>query len=217
MTGGKRSRASAIGVTETGVQAFDYRGVAHISTTGKVVVLHPDEIHDGHAGTEAGCEYRLALDSLMVQLAEGLVDADPCCKPVSIPWYLDVAALERARQFLDAEKTRVVRSSELEAETGLTRDELARQFRVMYGTSPYRYLPMRRLDVARAQTAQHPPLVAVAFTVGFVDQAHFTRMVKSAFGITPARYGVLTTRRSSQVSSIERGLWDNTRLIGISI
>ena len=44
----------AIGLTETGVQAFDYRGSAHISTTGNVVVLHPDETHDGHAGSEAG-------------------------------------------------------------------------------------------------------------------------------------------------------------------
>jgi hypothetical protein len=71
----------------------------------------------------------LAMDSLMVQLAEGLIEADPCCKGVSRPRRLDVAALEPARQFLDAEKTRVVRSSELEAVTGLTRYELARQFR----------------------------------------------------------------------------------------
>jgi AraC-like DNA-binding protein len=251
----------AIGLTDTGVQAFDYRGAAHISTPGKVVVLHPDEIHDGHAGTAAGFGYRLlyvepavifaalrllcghscalpfvrdpvvtntklsaairaafqgnleplAIDSLMVQLAEGLIEADPCCTPVSIPRHLDVAALERARQFLDAEKTRVVRSAALEAVTGLTRYDLARQFRCMYGTSPYRYLLMRRLDFARQQIAQHQPLVAVAFEAGFADQAHFTRMFKAAFGITPARYGVLTTRLSSH--STERGLSDITRRI----
>ena len=185
----------AIGLTDTGIQAFDYRGAAHISTPGQVVVLHPDELHDGHAGTEEGFGYRfvnvdpafiveavhamcgpggalpfvripvvmnrklsaaitgafqgarepLALESLMVQLAEGLLEADPCCQRVSRPRHLDGVALERARQFLDAEKTRVVRSSELEAVTGLTRYELARQFRVRYGTSPYRYLLMRRL------------------------------------------------------------------------
>jgi AraC-like DNA-binding protein len=255
----------AIGLTETGVQAFDYRGSAHISTPGKVVVLHPDEIHDGHAGTEVGFGYRLlyvepavifeavrlmcghscslpfvcdpvatntklsaaiqaafqcnleplAIDSLIVQLAEGLIDADPCCKPASIPRHLDVAALERARQFLDAEKARVVRSSELEAVTGLTRYDLARQFRLMYGTSPYRFLLMRRLDVARAQISQHRQLVAVALEAGFADQAHFTRMFKSAFGITPARYGALTTRLSYH--STERGFWDKTRRIDITI
>ena len=231
----------AICLTTIGVQAFDYRGAAEISTPGQVVVLHPDEMHDGHAATEAGFGYRivyvvpalifeavqvicghgcslpfartpvamnlklsaaitsafhgarepLAIDSLIVQLAEGLVDADPCCKQVSIPRHLDVAALERARQFLDAEKTRVVRSAELEAVTGLTRYDLARQFRLMCGTSPYRYLLMRRLDVARAQIARHRPLVEVALDAGFADQAHFSRMFKAAFGITPARYGAL--------------------------
>jgi len=231
----------AIGLTVSGVQAFDYRGAAEISTPGKVVVLHPDERHDGHAGTEEGFGYRilyvdpalifeaaqaicgpggalpfvrhpvmmnrklsvaimaafqsthepLALDSLMVQLAEGLLEADPCCKRVSRPRHLNVAALERARQFLDAEQTRVVRSSELEAVTGLTRYELARQFRLRCGTSPYRYLLMRRLDCARAQLSRSRPLVDVALEAGFADQAHFTRMFKAAFGLTPARYGAL--------------------------
>jgi AraC-like DNA-binding protein len=231
----------AIGLTDTGIQAFDYRGAAHISTPGKVVVLHPDELHDGHAGTEEGFGYRilyidpafifeavqalcgsggalpfvrppvvmnrklsaaiigafqgirepLALDSLIVQLAEGLLEVGLCGKRVARPRHLDGVALERARQFLDAEKTRVVRSSELEAVTGLTRYELARQFRVRYGTSPYRYLLMRRLDFARAQLSRHRSLVDVALEAGFADQAHFTRMFKAAFGLTPARYGAL--------------------------
>ena len=108
------------------------------------------------------------------------------------PRRLDVAALERAREFLDAEKTRVVRSAELEAVTGLTRYDLARQFRVMYGTSPYRYLLMRRLDCAREQIARGRPLSAVAVDVGFADQAHFARMFKATFGLTPARYRALS-------------------------
>jgi hypothetical protein len=49
----------AIGLTDTGIQAFDYRGAAHISTPGQVVVLHPDELHDGHAGTAEGFGYRI--------------------------------------------------------------------------------------------------------------------------------------------------------------
>ncbi len=231
----------AICLTTSGVQAFDYRGAAEISTPGQVVVLHPDEIHDGYAGAEDGFGYRqlyvepalifeavqvicgqgcslpfvrtpvamnpklsaaitsafqstrepLAIDSLIVQLAEGLIDADPSCKQAARARHLDVAALERARQFLDAEKTRVVRSAELEAVTGLTRYDLARQFRKMCGTSPYRYLLMRRLDFAREQIARQRPLVEVALEAGFADQAHFTRMFKAAFGLTPARYGAL--------------------------
>jgi AraC-like DNA-binding protein len=232
----------AICLTTNGVQAFNYRGAGEISTPGQVVVLHPDELHDGHAGTDAGFGYRmlyvepalifkavrmlcgracalpfvrapvvmnpklsaaiqgafhdarepLAIDDLVVRLAEGMIDADPGCKDPALLRHLDVVALERGRRFLEAEKTRVVRSSELEAVTGLTRYDFARQFRLMCGTSPYRYLLMRRLDFAREQVARHQPLVDVALEAGFADQAHFTRMFRAAFGITPARYGALT-------------------------
>jgi AraC-like DNA-binding protein len=109
-----------------------------------------------------------------------------------------VPAIERARQFLDAEKTRVVHSRELESVTGLTRYDLSRQFRIMFGTSPYRYLLMRRLEFARELIHGERPLVEVAFDAGFADQAHFTRAFKSAFGLTPARYRAL---RASQRSS----------------
>ena len=231
----------AICLTTRGVQAFDYRGSGEISLPGQVVVLHPDEVHDGHAGTDAGFGYRqlyvepalifdavrvlrgrpcalpfvrapvvrnatladaitaafdggrepLVIDSLVVQLAEGLLAADPSCGQVPLPRHLDVAAVRRACRFLDAEKTRVVRSAELEAVTGLTRYELARQFRLLCGTSPYRYLLMRRLDVAREQLARRRPLGEVALDAGFADQAHFSRMFKAAFGLTPARYRAL--------------------------
>src|SRR5712692_8448224 len=49
----------AIGLTEAGVQMFDYRGRVECSTPGQVVVLHPDEAHDGRAGDEDGFGYRI--------------------------------------------------------------------------------------------------------------------------------------------------------------
>jgi AraC-like DNA-binding protein len=227
----------AICLTTAGVQAFDYRGTVEVSVPGQVVVLHPDELHDGRAGSEEGFGYRilyiepariyeavqtigqhggslpfvrapvitspklsaavasafqaahepLALDGLVVQLAEGLMEAS--YGPVSAPRHLDLEAHERARQFLDAE---------LEAITGLTRYELARQFRHMCGTSPYRYLLMRRLDYTRQLLAQRRPLADVALEAGFADQAHFTRMFRAAFGLTPARYETLVRDKETR-------------------
>jgi AraC-like DNA-binding protein len=49
----------AIGLTDFGVQSFWYRGTVHSSTPGEVVVLHPDEVHDGYAGTTQGFGYRI--------------------------------------------------------------------------------------------------------------------------------------------------------------
>jgi AraC-like DNA-binding protein len=61
----------AIGVTLHGVQTFWYRGQRRYSLPGNIIVLHPDEIHDGGAGTDDGLRYRmlylepsLALQSL---------------------------------------------------------------------------------------------------------------------------------------------------------
>src|ERR1700733_13527066 len=47
--GRHRHDVYAIGVTEEGVQAFDYRGTVEHSLPGQVYVLHPDELHDGRA------------------------------------------------------------------------------------------------------------------------------------------------------------------------
>jgi AraC-like DNA-binding protein len=139
----------------------------------------------------------LAVDSLVVALAEGLLAAEHGSVAPPASRRVDVTAVERARQFLDAERTRVVHSSELESVTGLTRYELARQFRIVFGTSPYRYLLMRRLGFARAQIHQACPLVEVACDAGFADQPHFTRAFKAAFGLTPARYRALRAGRAA--------------------
>jgi AraC-like DNA-binding protein len=67
----------------------------------------------------------------------------------------------------------------------------------VFGTSPYRYLLMRRLDFARRRMQEQCPLVEVAYEAGFADQAHFTRTFTSAFGLTPARYRSLSVARES--------------------
>jgi AraC-like DNA-binding protein len=234
----------AVGVTDRGVQVFDYRGSSRVSTRGQVVVLYPDEAHDGRAGTREGFGYRivyveptrlaealqglrggpgplpfvseavsanpalaravedafrgpldsLSADSIVVDLAEALLGAERGgARPAAVR-RVDVAAVERARQLLDAERARTVHSSELESITGLTRYELARQFRTVLGTSPHRYLLMRRLALARDLIHAARALVDVACEAGFADQAHFTRVFRAAFGLTPARYRALRIR-----------------------
>nr|WP_037135349.1 AraC family transcriptional regulator [Rhizobium leucaenae] len=49
----------ALGVTIRGVQTFSYRGQRRYSLPGRVIVLHPDELHDGGAATDDGLLYRM--------------------------------------------------------------------------------------------------------------------------------------------------------------
>ncbi len=62
----------AIGFTTCGVQSFDYRGAARHSLPGQIFVLHPDELHDGRAGTESGFGYRIMyIDPALIRDALG--------------------------------------------------------------------------------------------------------------------------------------------------
>lgn len=78
----------AIGVTLHGVQSFRYRGTTHHSLPGQVIVLHPDELHDGGAGTEDGLRYRILYlePSLMLDCLDGL----------SLPFVRDAVVADRA-------------------------------------------------------------------------------------------------------------------------
>ena len=226
----------AIGVTEEGVQAFDYRGTVERSLPGQVYVLHPDELHDGRAEGPGLFGYRqiyvspdkiasalpaftgrttplpfappvtddpvlartvrtaftqapepLALDGLVLQLAQGLLRSGAASLKTTLRCRVDQPAIERGRDFLRSRLT-IVQSGEVEAITGLDRYQFARQFHALYGTSPHRYSVMRRLDVARDWLREARPLAETALEAGFADQAHFTRTFKAAFGMTPGRY-----------------------------
>lgn len=61
-----------IGVTLQGVQSFDYRGETRNALPGNLVILHPDELHDGRAGTDAGFRYRtIYIEPAAIQRALG--------------------------------------------------------------------------------------------------------------------------------------------------
>jgi AraC-like DNA-binding protein len=62
----------AIGVTLEGVQSFDYRGATRHSQPGGLVILHPDELHDGRAGDGGRFRYRTAyVPPALIQAALG--------------------------------------------------------------------------------------------------------------------------------------------------
>jgi len=54
-----RHETYAVGLTLWGAQSFNYRGSLRTSSGGQVMVIHPDEAHDGHAGVDQGFAYRM--------------------------------------------------------------------------------------------------------------------------------------------------------------
>ncbi len=223
----------AIGHTLAGVQSFQYRGGWRHSQPGATIVLHPDEAHDGEAGTESGFQYRMMyIEPALIQqmlggqplpfIKTGLSD-DPrlfaatgaLLRSLDCPLDpleeqdalfdlaqalstvsgvtakrsgFDYVAAQRAREYIHSALDRTVTLDELAQHSGRDRWSLSRDFRLLFGTSPYRYLTMRRLDMVRALLTQGQTLVSAALIAGFTDQSHMTRQFSKTYGLPPARW-----------------------------
>ena len=222
-----------------GIQTFDYRGATRRAHPGEVVVLHPDELHDGRPGDERGFGYAaiavppeliargcaaralpfvsggirsdrrlfetvrtllrlseagradpLELDSALAELAHALETVGDAPRPVARHV---VDAVERACRHIRENSVGGVSLDALEALTGVDRWQLCRDFRALRGTSPYRYLTLRRIDHAREEIRRGASLAEAAFAAGFSDQAHMSRQFKAATGLTPRQWRALTT------------------------
>ncbi len=133
----------------------------------------------------------LAADATILALAEALAGLDPSAtaRPAAP---VCVQAVATAREFLNAHREEKVTSETLERITGLDRYTLARQFRRLLGTSPYRYLTLRRLEDVKSALERGENLADVAFSAGFADQSHMTRQFKQVYGLTPGQWRRLT-------------------------
>ncbi|MET3130075.1 AraC-like DNA-binding protein [Oxalobacteraceae bacterium GrIS 1.11] len=223
----------AIGRTLSGVQSFQYRGQERHSLPGVTMVLHPDEVHDGQAGTVDGFQYRMIYvePALIQQILGGKplpfikngISSDPrlyaatnallqgmdspidtleeddamfdlahaLCAVSGISeskQTFDYRAAERAREFIHGAIERTITLDELAEQSGRDRWSLSRDFRLLFGTSPYRYLTMRRLDLVRSMLMQGQSLVGAALIAGFVDQSHMTRHFSKTYGVSPSRW-----------------------------
>ena len=102
--------------------------------------------------------------------------------------HFDFVAAERARQYIHAHLERPLSLDELAQVAQRERWSLSRDFRALFGTSPYRYLIQRRLDIARRLMLGGQTLAEAALAAGFADQSHMTRHFGQSYGLPPARW-----------------------------
>ncbi|USS54125.1 AraC family transcriptional regulator [Pseudomonas kermanshahensis] len=223
----------SIGRTLAGVQSFHYKGTLCHGVPGNTLVLHPDEVHDGMAGTDAGFRYRMAyIDPALIQnvlsgeplpfIAGGL-SSDPRLYRASEAFVqaldhpletleeqdavydlamalravggkprgrkrLDYRSAERARAFIMEHLHLGITLEMLEQASGREQWSLSRDFRALYGTSPYRFVTLRRLDTVRRLMLDGFSLVDAALAAGFHDQSHMTRHFTRCYGVSPLRW-----------------------------
>jgi len=113
---------------------------------------------------------------------------------------VDFTAMQQVRELLLARPEERTSIAELESLSGLTRWQLARQFRGTYGVSLYRFQLLRRLDRARELLKVERSLADIALACGFADQAHLTRKFRDAYGLSPGRWRALSVGSPKIVS-----------------
>tara|TARA_R110001599_G_scaffold80594_1_gene217657 strand:- start:3552 stop:4181 length:630 start_codon:yes stop_codon:yes gene_type:complete len=196
-------------------------------------VIHPDELHDGEAGTNDGFHYRImyiepfALQAVLggrtLPYIKGGVSTDPRLYAATeflmndlqtaheqlegedIVFELanvlsavaghkrgrvayDYNAAEKAREYIHDSLDSHITLDDLALVSGREKWSLSRDFRALYGTSPYRYLTMRRLAFVKRYLTQGYSLSYASVSAGFNDQSHMTNHFKKAFGLTPTHW-----------------------------
>lgn len=100
----------------------------------------------------------------------------------------DYPAAERAREYIHACFAQNITLDTLANVCGRDRWSLSRDFRALFGASPWRYVMMRRLDFCRQRMLAGDNLADIAAHAGFADQSHMTRQFISRFGLSPGRW-----------------------------
>jgi AraC-like DNA-binding protein len=192
----------AIGITTSGVQTFRYQGTRRVCLPGQLHILHPDETHDGAAGTTDGFGYRILY--IAPELVRDALDgcalpfvADPVQEPTPATRLVaslladidepisDLGRVEIAATLADTLRSLSGRPDHRPVRLDLTAVELARDYLAAH---------------AREQTPAST-LEQVTGTDRFTLARHFRR----AFGTSPDRYRTMR-RLALARAAIENGL-----------
>ena len=182
-----RHETYAIGLTMSGAQSFHYRGSLRTSRAGQVMIIHPDEAHDGHAGVDQGFAYRmLYIDPGAISAA--LEGASPPFVPDVVTDDANLAALLRGAF---AEFPCALEPLEQDAIVGRTAELLAAR---SDGKRPRRN-PAARRGVALARdflAAEAARTVASEKLerVSGLDRFTLARQFRALYGTSPHRFQV---------------------------
>jgi AraC-like DNA-binding protein len=198
-----RHETYAIGVTIDGAQGFRYRGEAQVSRAGQIMVLHPDEQHDGHAAVPAGFSYRMIyVDPALIGRAlyhEGMR---------ALPFVAEAVTRDRAiaglihEAFADfPSKLDPLAGDALLAGLANALARRARQDARRPVATPHRAL-LRVRDFLDAEFAR-PIDSADLEHVADLDRFSLARAFRCSFGSAPHRY--LVARRVAAARSLIAG------------
>ena len=97
--------------------------------------------------------------------------------------------LQRVQQYIEKHLEGRLSLSQLASVVGLSRMHFAAQFREATGSGPHQYVLSRRIETAKVMLLDTSmPIAAVAISVGFNAQSHFSTVFKRFTGDSPGRW-----------------------------
>jgi AraC family transcriptional regulator len=106
-----------------------------------------------------------------------------------VPVPLQKWRLKRVMEFVEGHIGEAISLPALAGAAGMSRMYFASQFRAATGVRPHDYVLQRRIEAAkRLLMTTQEPIVAIALSVGFQTQAHFTTIFKKLAGETPLKW-----------------------------
>jgi AraC family transcriptional regulator len=102
---------------------------------------------------------------------------------------LSPVARRRVLELINAKLHARLTIDALSREAGLSPAHFARAFKETTGRPLHQYLLMLRLQRGRLLLGEPDARISdISLRAGFADQAHFTRLFKREFGVTPGAY-----------------------------
>jgi AraC-like DNA-binding protein len=157
------------------------------SAVDKTVIVDPtlwqalSELHDTLVAREEALDAESRLASIRDRIRRHL-------SPQTAPEAPEIGLAYQLRLLLDEHATEPLELGDAATTLDRSVPHLVRSFTATFGVSPHAYLVGRRIDAARPLLLAGLPPAQVATSVGFHDQAHFTRHFKRHVSTTPTRY-----------------------------
>jgi AraC-like DNA-binding protein len=186
-----RHETYGVGLTLWGAQSFHYRGALRTSRAGQVMVIHPDEAHDGHANNRGGVDQGFAYRMLYVDPAAVSAALDGANPPFVPEVVADDEALADLLREAFADFPQPLEPLAQDALIGRLAELLAARGD---GAKP-RPSPTTRQAVARAREflaaeANRTVTSEELEKVSGLDRFALARHFRSAFGTSPHRFQV---------------------------
>lgn len=141
------------------------------------------------------------LDALEQGTERGMI-ARVTSRPAAPPHLRDLARLRRVRDRIDREYAQPLDVEELARGVKMSAGHLSRQFRSVFGESPYAYLMTRRIERAMALLRRGDLSVTeVCFAVGCASLGTFSTRFTELVGVPPSTYRGQTARATAELPS----------------